>query len=340
MLIFVFVVHLCFASAHKCGLHPSVPHRLHVGGGFASAHKCGLHLLAKMDSLASQIFASAHKCGLHLDDIRYFCNTIIFASAHKCGLHLCTHRPSALTATLPQRTNADCIAKLGLQYAVQGLCLSAQMRIASQRVVDKARDFTLCLSAQMRIASGKDDRRFHGIHLCLSAQMRIASSLTSLISYVSRLCLSAQMRIASLNRMNYTWEPDLCLSAQMRIASGAGMGDSYNRQALPQRTNADCIGNIAQKCDILFCRLRCESVDSFSGITKDACADYFPVLFYCQGNQRCHYRQSRTDNRPVFYGANCTGFFCKLLLRTYARMLLRIPILESVFGISDNLRID
>ena len=109
---------------------------------------------------------------------------------------------------------------------------------------------------------------------------------------------------------------------------------------LPQRTNADCIGNIAQKCDILFCRLRCESVDSFSGITKDACADYFPVLFYCQGNQRCHYRQSRTDNRPVFYGANCTGFFCKLLLRTYARMLLRIPILESVFGISDNLRID
>ena len=112
------------------------------------------------------------------------------------------------------------------------------------------------------------------------------------------------------------------------------------RTALPQRTNADCIGNIAQKCDILFCRLRCESVDSFSGITKDACADYFPVLFYCQGNQRCHYRQSRTDNRPVFYGANCTGFFCKLLLRTYARMLLRIPILESVFGISDNLRID
>ena len=102
------------------------------------------------------------------------------------------------------------------------------------------------------------------------------------------------------------------------------------RTALPQRTNADCIGNIAQKCDILFCRLRCESVDSFSGITKDACADYFPVLFYCQGNQRCHYRQSRTDNRPVFYGANCT----------YARMLLRIPILESVFGISDNLRID
>ena|GEM_PF-7114796 len=122
------------------------------------------------------------------------------------------------------------------------------------------------------------------------------------------------------------------------IAFSKASNQTYH--PLPQRTNADCIGNIAQKCDILFCRLRCESVDSFSGITKDACADYFPVLFYCQGNQRCHYRQSRTDNRPVFYGANCTGFFCKLLLRTYARMLLRIPILESVFGISDNLRID
>ena len=123
-----------------------------------------------------------------------------------------------------------------------------------------------------------------------------------------------------------------CISSRKSIAVWSA--------TLPQRTNADCIGNIAQKCDILFCRLRCESVDSFSGITKDACADYFPVLFYCQGNHRCHYRQSRTDNRPVFYGANCTGFFCKLLLRTYARMLLRIPILESVFGISDNLRID
>ena len=122
----------------------------------------------------------------------------------------------------------------------------------------------------------------------------------------------------------------------IRISSITGTKTS----SLPQRTNADCIGNIAQKCDILFCRLRCESVDSFSGITKDACADYFPVLFYCQGNQRCHYRQSRTDNRPVFFFFYCTGFFCKLLLRTYARMLLRIPILESVFGISDNLRID
>ena len=132
----------------------------------------------------------------------------------------------------------------------------------------------------------------------------------------------------------------LCLSAQMRIASAEKAKQQLGVTTLPQRTNADCIGNIAQKCDILFCRLRCESVDSFSGITKDACADYFPVLFYCQGNQRCHYRQSRTDNRPVFYGANCTGFFCKLLLRTYARMLLRIPILESVFGISDSLRID
>ena len=154
--------------------------------------------------------------------------------------------------------------------------------------------------------------------LCLSAQMRIASHGHAETGRAGRLCLSAQMRIASRWLRPGRYDAILCLSAQMRIASAI----------------------LHKKCDILFCRLRCESVDSFSGITKDACADYFPVLFYCQGNQRCHYRQSRTDNRPVFYGANCTGFFCKLLLRTYARMLLRIPILESVFGISDNLRID
>ena len=112
------------------------------------------------------------------------------------------------------------------------------------------------------------------------------------------------------------------------------------RRALSQRTACRSQRHMCTKHRVRICGMRCESVDSFSGITKDACADYFPVLFYCQGNQRCHYRQSRTDNRPVFYGANCTGFFCKLLLRTYARMLLRIPILESVFGISDNLRID
>ena len=170
--------------------------------------------------------------------------------------------------------------------------------------------------------------------------MRIASYSLHFPLAMGGLCLSAQMWIASHEARVHQRTGKLCLSAQMRIASGISRNGNCGNRPLPQRTNADCIGNIAQKCDILFCSLRCESVDSFSGITKDACADYFPVLFYCQGNQRCHYRQSRTDNRPVFYGANCTGFFCKLLLRTYARMLLRIPILESVFGISDSLRID
>ena len=192
----------------------------------------------------------------------------------------------------------------------------------------------------MRIASWCFRRRCRIRNYCCSAQMRIASQESLTARLTSYYCCSAQMRIASPFSRRECQGGGNCCSAQMRIASRSTISGILHSLKLLQRTNADCIGNIAQKCDILFCRLRCESVDSFSGITKDACADYFPVLFYCQGNQRCHYRQSRTDNRPVFYGANCTGFFCKLLLRTYARMLLRIPILESVFGISDNLRID
>ena len=49
-----------------------------------------------------------------------------------------------------------------------------------------------------------------------------------------------------------------------------------------------------------FCSIRRESVDSFSEInSKDSCADYFPALFCCQGDLHHHYRQPRTDNRPV-----------------------------------------
>jgi len=53
-------------------------------------------------------------------------------------------------------------------------------------------------------------------------------------------------------------------------------------------------------CGTPFCSIRCESVDSFSEINnKDSCADYFPALFCCQGDLHHHYRQPRTDNRPV-----------------------------------------
>ena len=53
-------------------------------------------------------------------------------------------------------------------------------------------------------------------------------------------------------------------------------------------------------CGTPFCSIRRESVDSFSEInSKDSCADYFPALFCCQGDLHHHYRQPRTDNRPV-----------------------------------------
>ena len=53
-------------------------------------------------------------------------------------------------------------------------------------------------------------------------------------------------------------------------------------------------------CGTPFCSIRRESVDSFSEINnKDSCADYFPALFCCQGDLHHHYRQPRTDNRPV-----------------------------------------
>lgn len=53
-------------------------------------------------------------------------------------------------------------------------------------------------------------------------------------------------------------------------------------------------------CGTPFCSIRRESVDSFSEINnKDSCADYFPILFCCQGDLYRHYRQPRTGNRPV-----------------------------------------
>ena len=72
------------------------------------------------------------------------------------------------------------------------------------------------------------------------------------------------------------------------------------RIALPRR----CLHGVHRQkptnCGTPFCSIRRESVDSFSEINnKDSCADYFPALFCCQGDLHHHYRQPRTDNRPV-----------------------------------------
>ena len=75
---------------------------------------------------------------------------------------------------------------------------------------------------------------------------------------------------------------------------------SIHQTALPRR----CLHGVHRQkptnCGTPFCSIRRESVDSFSEINnKDSCADYFPALFCCQGDLHHHYRQPRTDNRPV-----------------------------------------
>ena len=71
--------------------------------------------------------------------------------------------------------------------------------------------------------------------------------------------------------------------------------------SLPRRVPC---GLHRQKCtrhDVQFRGMCRESVDSFSRhCINMPCADYFPVLFCCQGDLYRHCRQPWTDNRPVF----------------------------------------
>ena len=85
-----------------------------------------------------------------------------------------------------------------------------------------------------------------------------------------------------------------------RGASGCLQTDGASPIPLPRR----CLHGVHRQkptnCGTPFCSIRRESVDSFSEINnKDSCADYFPALFCCQGDLHHHYRQPRTDNRPV-----------------------------------------
>ena len=85
-----------------------------------------------------------------------------------------------------------------------------------------------------------------------------------------------------------------------RGASGISARAAGRPDTLPRR----CLHGVHRQkptnCGTPFCSIRRESVDSFSEINnKDSCADYFPALFCCQGDLHHHYRQPRTDNRPV-----------------------------------------
>ena len=92
----------------------------------------------------------------------------------------------------------------------------------------------------------------------------------------------------------------LCLGATCTgcICSGRFAGSTDG--ALPRRYLHGVHRQKPTNCGTPFCSIRRESVDSFSEINnKDSCADYFPALFCCQGDRHHHYRQPRTDNRPV-----------------------------------------
>ena len=92
----------------------------------------------------------------------------------------------------------------------------------------------------------------------------------------------------------------LCLGAACTGCIFSATTEYFPVSPLPRR----CLHGVHRQkptnCGTPFCSIRRESVDSFSEINnKDSCADYFPALFCCQGDLHHHYRQPRTDNRPV-----------------------------------------
>lgn len=81
--------------------------------------------------------------------------------------------------------------------------------------------------------------------------------------------------------------------------------------------------------------IRCESVDSFSDVSKNNTrAHYVPVLFCCQGNLHCHYRQPRTDNRPDNLVRTTPCFYVSLCFAGYPcwRVFLAFWTIAGLFG--------
>lgn len=107
-------------------------------------------------------------------------------------------------------------------------------------------------------------------------------------------------RGASRARYKCAVLPLLCLGVACTGCILRLSARSLTSATLPRR----CLHGVHRQkptnCGTPFCSIRRESVDSFSEINiKDSCADYFPALFCCQGDLHHHYRQPRTDNRPV-----------------------------------------
>ena len=103
-------------------------------------------------------------------------------------------------------------------------------------------------------------------------------------------------RIASKAELIWPEEMNLCLSTSrtdcIRIFFHGLSPPITLPQHIPhglhQQNRTDAMPQIHAIC--------CELVDSFSDAAKAASA----LTIFCQGNLYCHYRQSRTDNRPVF----------------------------------------
>ena len=190
-----------------------------------------------------------------------------------------------------------------------------QRTIGRHVVISLCAACTGCITRALQVrrsASSLPRRCLHGVHLvqfhlhvkrCHFASAlpaRGASAAQVLVIGDMCLCLGAACTgcITAAKRLKKTPKP-----LPRRCLHGVHLLHAIHAGAeapLPRR----CLHGVHRQkptnCGTPFCSIRRESVDSFSEInSKDSCADYFPALFCCQGDLHHHYRQPRTDNRPV-----------------------------------------
>ena len=191
------------------------------------------------------------------------------------------------------------ICTCGVSASLPRRCLHGVHPVKITAIRDTSGNFASALPA--RGASRREKPRrgaaislprrcLHGVHLLpapnVAKRRNFASALPA--------------RGASRQDTKAWTEYYLCLGAACTGCILAFAGDDQVGVSLPRR----CLHGVHRQkptnCGTPFCSIRRESVDSFSEINnKDSCADYFPALFCCQGDLHHHYRQPRTDNRPV-----------------------------------------
>ena len=195
----------------------------------------------------------------------------------------CIPRKSSLSASrwsLPRRClHGVHLFTASIVISLSGFASALPARGASALRAGRGLHAGLCLGAACTgCIAHAAAQRLNQAALCLGA------ACTGCIAYIN----IHGRRIAPL--------PRRCLHGVHHVA----LHVLVNNTALPRR----CLHGVHRQkptnCGTPFCSIRRESVDSFSEINnKDSCADYFPALFCCQGDLHHHYRQPRTDNRPV-----------------------------------------